>query len=442
MARAKTRRRLRGAQRAPQRRGWAKESEPPGSGFLGLFLLRLALKNVLRKAWRSLLTAIPVLVGVMMIILGWSLIDGMDNAVIFGQIKSDSGHFRVMAQGYLENEEEAELDLLVEDPEAAAALLTTVEDVRLHPRLTFSAELSDGRNGLMARGVGVETQAYFADFVLPFEEELQGEDENGLEPMWMGANLAADFDVVPGDALTVLVRTRHGSYNAEEYTVRGLIRSQNPAIDQLAFFIPLAAARELLDAGNAATEIVGLLPRRSLAIDLPARLGPELAARGLEIQTWRQRAEPMLRINRLRRKILSVVIGIIILVAATSIMNTVVMAAFERVREIGALRALGLQIEGVVGLFLAEALLIGLTAAAAGCGLGVAIVHWLRDGIDFSAAAASGGMAISISTVLYFDLNSTQVVAAFAIGLGMTLLAALYPSIKFSRLPPVEAMRR
>lgn len=407
-----------------------------------MFLMRLAVKNVLRKAWRSLITAIPILVGVMMTILGWSLIDGLDNAVIFGQIKSDSGHFRVMAKGYLETEEEAELDLLIEDPEAATELFAADGDVRLHPRLTFSAELSNGRNGLMARGVGIEPDTYFADFVLPLEAELAGEDDNGLGPVWLGAILAEDFDVSVGDTLTVLVRTRHGSYNADEYTVRGLIRSQNPAIDNFAFFIPLAASRELLDADGAATEIVGLLPSRSLAVDLPARLGSQLAARGLEIQTWRQRAEPMLRINRIRRKVLGTIVGIIILVAATSIMNTVVMAAFERVREIGALRALGLQIEGVVGLFLAEALIIGLVGAAAGCGLGVAFVHWMRDGIDFSAAAASGGMAMSFSSVLYFELKSKQVVVSFAIGLGMTLIAALYPSIKFSRLAPVEAMRR
>ncbi len=406
-----------------------------------MFTLRLAVKNVLRKAWRSLITAVPVLVGVMMTILGWGLIDGIDNAVVNGQIKSDSGHFRVMAQGYLETEEEAELDLLIEDLEAAGELLAAAGEARLHPRLTFTAELSDGRNGLVARGVGVEPESYFADFELPFERELEGGDAEAT-PIWVGASLAADFDVEPGDVLTVLARTRYGSYTAVDTSVRGLIRSQNPAVDNLAFFIPLAAARELLDAGGAATEIVGVLPRRALAVDLPARLGPQLAAHGLEIQTWRQRAEPMLRINRIRRKVLGVIVAVIILVAATSIMNTVVMAAFERVREIGALRALGMQIEGVVALFLGEALIIGLTGAAAGCALGVAAVHQLRDGLDFSAAAASGGVATSMSSVLYFELEPSHVAVAFAIGLGMTLLAALYPSIRFSRLPPVEAMRR
>lgn len=407
-----------------------------------MFLLRLALKNVLRKAWRSLITATPVLVGVMMIVIGWGFIDGLDGSIIVGQIKSDSGHFRVMAEGYLEDEEEAELETLVDDPAAVRELLQSVEDLRLHERLTFMAEISDGRNGLMARGIGVEPEAYFADFVLPLESALEAEDASGLQPTWVGAELAKNFRLAPGDVLTALARTRYGSYTAEEYVVHGLVRSQNPAIDQLVFFIPLASARQLLDADSAASELVGLLPRRALALDLPQRLGAELTAAGLEIQTWRQRAEPMLRINRLRRKILGVIVGIIILVAATGIMNTVVMAAFERIREIGALRALGMQLAGVVSLFLAEALIIGLVGALAGCALGAAFLTSFPDGLDFSKLTSAGGMAISISNVIYFELRAVHLVSAFSIGLGMTLIAALYPSIKFSRLPPAEAMRR
>ncbi|MCP3962840.1 MAG: ABC transporter permease [bacterium] len=406
-----------------------------------MFLLRLAVKNVLRKSWRSLITATPVLVGVMMTILGWGFIDGIDSAVIFGQIKSDSGHFRVMAEGYLENEEQAELDELIDDSEAVVELLRDAGEARLHPRLTFTAEISDGRNGLMARGVGIEPETYFEDFVLPIESAFTG-DAGGLQPMWLGAGLAGDFDVAPGDTLTVLARTRYGSYNANEYLVRGLIRSQNPAIDSVVFFIPLADARELLDADGAASEVVGVMPRRASAVDLPARLAPRLAGAGLEIQTWRQRAEPILRVNRIRRKILGIIAGIIILVAATGIMNTVVMAAFERIREIGALRALGLQTEGVVVLFVAEALIIGLVGAAAGCGLGAALVHWFSGGLDFSAMSDAGGLAMSTSMVLYMELDAAQIATAFLIGVGMALIAALYPAIKFSRLPPVEAMRR
>lgn len=404
-----------------------------------MYVLRLAVKNVFRKAWRSLITAVPVLIGVHMIIFGWGLIDGVDQAVIFGQIKSDSGHFRVMAKGYLDEEEDAELDHLIDDAAAARELVAAATPARLHPRLAFRAELSDGRNGLRARGLGVDPEAYFDDFVLPLESRLEG-DLAGT-PLWIGATLAADFGVAPGDVLTVLARTRYGSYTADEYTVAGLIRSQNPIIDSVTFFIPLASARALLDCEGAASELVGVLPNRAGALDLPARLGPELAAHGLEIQTWRQRAEPILRLNRFRRKALGVMVGIIVLVAATGIANTTVMAAFERVREIGALRALGLQVEGVVALFLVEALLIGVAGAAAGCGTGAGLVYALRDGIDLSAMTAAGGYTISMSTVLYFELEVPRVILAFVIGVSTALAAALYPAVKFSRLSPMEAMR-
>ena len=96
-----------------------------------MFLLRLATKNVFRKSWRSLITATPVLVGVMMTLLGWGLINGIDQAVIIGQIKSDTGHFRIFAEGYLDTEEEAELDRLVEDPGLVVAGVFRGRDNRL-----------------------------------------------------------------------------------------------------------------------------------------------------------------------------------------------------------------------------------------------------------------------------------------------------------------------
>ena len=407
-----------------------------------MFLVHLALKNVFRKTWRSLITATPVLVGVMMTLLGWGLINGIDQAVIIGQIKSDTGHFRIVAEGYLETEEEAEIDHLVEDPRAVEELFPTGLKPRLHPRLSFRGELSDGRNSLYARGIGIEPATYFADFDLPMEGGTPGLDTAGLEPMWIGAGLAEDFAVAPGQTLTVLARTRYGSYTAQDFAVAGLVRSRNPAIDNIAFFIPLSVARELLDCDQAATELVGLLPSRDDALEIPQQMGTQLAAQGLAVETWRERAEPILHINRLRRKFLGVLVAIIILVAATGIANTVVMAAFERIREIGTLRALGLQGTGVVRLFLLEAAFIGVAGAAAGCGLGAWIVRALDDGLDLSALTRAGGANLSMQTVLYFELDPIHLVTAFAIGLGATLLAALYPSIKFSRLSPMEAMRR
>ncbi len=406
-----------------------------------IFYLRLALRNALRKPVRTVITASSVVIGVSMIILAWAFLDGLDSAIIDGQVHCDSGHFRIAAKGFFENEEEAGLDWLIEDPEQAMALLRAAGDFRLYPRLTFPGRLSDGRYSTMASGVGIDPASTFAEFRLPMKQRLDPRKQDGLGPIWLGANLAKSFGFTVGDSLTLLARTRYGSFTADEYRVAGLIESQNPAIDNLKFFLPLEVVQELLDAEGAVTEVVGFASSRSRALELPELLGRSLEKAGLELQTWFYRAEPILKINQMRRKIFGVIIGIIMLIAASSIANTVVMSCFERVREIGTLRALGFQKSGIAGLLLAETLFIGLLGSAVGGAAGAGLVFWLRDGLDLSGLVSGGDYGVSFSAVIYFELTFSRIAWAFLLGLVVTTLSALYPALKFSGLSPSEAMR-
>ena len=408
-----------------------------------MVLPRLALKNALRKPGRSALTACSVLVGVTLTLFAWAFVDALDNSVIRGQIRNDSGHFRVAAQGYFDVEDEDESHPMIRD---LAAVLDAIHrhepQARLLPRLSFFAELSNGRDGLPARGLGIEPEATFREMSLPLERRLEGPPPAGLKPMWLGAELGSIFHVTPGDTLTVLARTVQGSYTADDFCVVGLVRTSNPAIDNAAFFVPLDAAQALLDAPGAATEVVGLLPSPGQADPLAEALAPELSAQGLQMQTWRERAEPLLRINRLRRKIFSILIAIVMLIAASGIANTVVMSCFERVHEIGTLRALGFQIEKVVGMLLGEAFVVGLAGAALGAGLGAWVTAHFESGLDITGLTSAGNYSISMSAVIYFALDWSHVAIAFTLGLVVTVVAAVVPAVKFSRLSPQEAMRR
>lgn len=408
-----------------------------------MYLPRLALKNALRKPGRSLLTASSVVVGVALTILAWAFLDGLDRSVIHGQIRSDTGHLRVFRQGYLAVEEKGELHELIDEAGAVESMLRVKRpELRLHPRLVFEAELSNGRQGLVAHGIGIRPESHFRDFTLPLEKRLETEDGAGLKPLWLGADLATAFKAEPGDTLTVLARTRPGSYTAEDFVVTGIVRSSNPAIDNLVFFVPLDEAQTLLDCEDAVSDIVGFLPDQDLSTAAASELRPALGERKLAVQTWQERAEPILRLNRMRRKIFGLVVGIILLISATGIANTVVMSCFERIHEIGTLRALGFQTERVVALLMIEAFTVGLAGSALGAGLGAWIVYMLRDGLDLSRFMASSNYAVSLSSILYFALDWRPVGFAFGIGLIVTVLAAIFPAVKFSRLSPMEAMRR
>lgn len=405
-----------------------------------MFLLRIALKNTFRKARRSLLTAVSVFVGVFMMLLGLSFVDALDSSVIRGQIRSDTGHFRIMSKGYLEAEEENEQGPLVEGWEKVKAPLGETSGVQLLPRLSFPAELSNGTDGLHARAVGIEPETYLAAFELPVIRSAPVPPEQ--TPVWVGAGLAEALQLEPGSSATLLARTRFGAYTAEEFVVAGIIRSSNAAVDTSTFFLPLKKAQQLMDAQDAVSEVVGLLPRDAMAMDLQARHAALLGGQGLVMQTWKERAAPVLGVNQSKRQSLDALVLVIMLVAASSIANTLVMSAFERLREIGTYRALGLQTERVAAMLMVEAAVIGLMGALGGSLLGCAVIQSMSKGVDISQMAASSNFSVSMSTMLYVDLSFSRVASAFATGLIVAALAALYPAIKFSRLSPMEAMKR
>lgn len=407
-----------------------------------MFLLRMAWRNIWRKPARSALTACSVMVGVLMLILMQSFLTGLDRAVIDGQIHGDTGHFRLMPVGYLETEEDLELGLSLQDvPRLLPKLQKILPEARLFPRLSFAAELSDGYEGLRARGMGIEQDSVWQSFRLPLEKELGSSPEPGSTPLWLGADLAKTFKILPGKTVTVMARTAAGSYTAQEFLVAGLIRSQNPAIDNMTFFIPLQAAQTLLDMPDSATEIVGLMPRAGQTEGLQKRL-KAAGVHNLECQTWQEKAEPFLRVNRVRRKIFTVILGVALLIAASGIANTVVMSCFERLREIGSLRALGFQVEQLVSLLLLESTGIGMLGSGLGAGLGLLVLHTWRDGLDFSRFAASTGSSFSISTIIYLPLDGQLVLWAALLGVMVTILSSFWPALHFSRGNLLEAMHR
>ena len=135
------------------------------------------------------------------------------------------------------------------------------------------------------------------------------------------------------------------------------------------------------------------------------------------------------------------VVFILLAIAGTGIANTVVMAAYERVREIGTLQAMGMSRNGIRGLFLLEGGIMGLTAGLLGAILGSGVVlHFAQNGIDLSGLAQASG-AMNFSTILYMRFNAEVVGWALAFGVGVSLLASIYPAQHAARMNPADAVR-
>jgi putative ABC transport system permease protein len=134
--------------------------------------------------------------------------------------------------------------------------------------------------------------------------------------------------------------------------------------------------------------------------------------------------------------------AISLLVAGVGIMNIMIVSLMERTREIGILKALGMKSRTVLGIFLSEAVIIGVMGAVFGIGLGwvlanVAATVFTGGGL----AAATGQAATQGSFAIMPVLSPTVLIGAFAFGIAVSVIFAIYPAWRASKLKPVDALR-
>ena len=163
--------------------------------------------------------------------------------------------------------------------------------------------------------------------------------------------------------------------------------------------------------------------------------------------TWEIETLPLVEAQDMRQKMMDTMVLALMAMAATGIANTVLMAAYERIREIGTLQAMGMTREGVVGMFVAEGFLMGLVGATGGALLGGgAVWWWATHGIDLGpmieANSKGGGYdSVAFSTMLYLNFSWPTIAVAIAFGVAVAVLASVYPAVLASRLAPADAVR-
>jgi putative ABC transport system permease protein len=288
----------------------------------------------------------------------------------------------------------------------------------------------------VGRGVDVAREATvcpkLATTLKPGGAALGAGDDTRL---LVGFELAESFKSTPGSMLALQTTSPSGRANSLDLTVQGLSTSAFPLENKRVATVTLATAQALVGLEGKVTELaVGVddLARvEEVAAALRTQLGDDY-----EVHTWRE-LQPFLRDIIARQNfVLGMVSTILLVIVLTSIVNTMLMSVFERVREIGTLLAVGVRRAQVMTIFLIEAGVIGVLGGLGGALLGSSIVGVLFTlGIRFEL---SGLNAVNVlRPVVTLPFISSAVLVAFAAALG----AALWPAWRASRMNPVDALR-
>jgi ABC-type lipoprotein release transport system permease subunit len=398
--------------------------------------LKMAYRDLGRNRRRSFFSALALGIGLALLLLMAAVLAGEMRGAMESSIRLESGHLQVRAKSYDMNKASLAFEDLLENPQAIAAQVASLPPVTVAtPRLLASGIVASGDRSLGVRVLGIDppspANAPLRDGLLS-GEFLRPDDRDGL---LLGQTLARKLGLKAGDSVNLLVNTSNGDVDQQAFTIRGIYTTHTPGYDGGTVFLSLSKAQAIARAEGHASLIFVLLKDRALTGAVVAALQGER----YQVLTYEQMNQILVQTEQLSGAYMALLYLIVLGITATVIVNTLVMAVFERTREIGILAALGMRGGRIMALFFAESGLLGVGGILIGLLLGGAIVAFATHyGFYVGNLGVTG---ILIGERIYAYPTVQDFVTLTVITFVVALLAALYPAVLAARMEPVEALR-
>jgi ABC-type lipoprotein release transport system permease subunit len=407
-------------------------------------LLTIAWRNLWVNRRRTLTALSAVAGGVAVMVVIAALMNGMTDRLLEGVTGSFLGHAQLHRQGYLARRAPA---LVVVDADRVLAAVRATEGVQAAAGRLFGVS-----NVSFVRG---ETQVSASVLALVGVEPGPEKAVTDLAARVVeGRWLEGDHDVVIGAGVAKRTGARLGdaflamaSDGLEPPRVVGIVRTGMDDLDGRTALVTRGYLAKLLHLEGQVHEIA-IRARDPNQLDaLVAAVRASVKSPDDEVLAWYDVA-PGIRILIVVFSASPVFMSFILFLAvALGIVNTLLMANFERVREFGLMKALGARPRRIVGLVLAESAWLAMVGTAAGAAIGLALVgYWSLEGFNLGRLMGGGGEGVSLAGVAFDPVLWPRVGAAdllkTAVPVAMlTLLAGLWPAVKASRTEAADALR-
>jgi ABC-type lipoprotein release transport system permease subunit len=410
-----------------------------------MIVLRLAWRNIWRNHARTAIAGGAIALNTAVLIVTMGLTKGMLDKTVQSLTSMAIGQAQVHAELY---RAERSLNEVVNDPAAirrAAARAGALSVSRAYgPGL---ASVGNKSSGALFWGVNpsderrafdLPKQIVAGHYLSDVPPAARSGDEAAREVI-LGRKLAKALDARVGSQLVAVVQARDGSIGNDLFTVVGILKSVSSDIDASAAIIRQQDYEDLFAAPGAVHEV---------ALTSHGRLSPEAvvgavraAAGHNELLSWKELAPgpaQMLSVFSSVMGILGLIFG---LTAGSSVMNSMLMSTFDRLREFGVIKALGGTAWRIVRDVVFEAALMGLLFGTIGAGLGVAANAYLaHHGLNLHTGDHLALSGIAFDPVWRASQSPGAVVGSVALMFVVSIVAALYPALKAARLDPVIAM--
>ena len=422
-------------------------------GELG-FLLLLASRNLARHRRRTVITMLALAFSIAVLIFMDSMLRGIDEESQRNLVWYETGSGKVVTRAQHDDLDQVALKHELVDYRRLASALADL-GIANTPRISFVGEMFFGEGSLPIRLIAIDPATDGAVFRLQ-DSLLAGSEylESGAPGLILGAWMTADLGIALGDLVEVRTRTRHGAMQVLELELVGMLLSPNPTINRGVGFLPLDVAQYDLEMTGVTEVVLGAMPARlGRPVGVPAgsflshqidRVNAMLAQElpGLVAVGWPRLARDYLAMMESERSSSVLLLVLVFVIAAVGISNTLLIAAYERIREFGMMRALGMDDTAIRATMVFEAGFIGCLGSLCGLLLGaVATFCLVKWGIDMSGFYGDVSIGYRVTAVFRGAWNPGTMAIAVVFGVLASMVIALLPARRALRLDIVQCLR-
>jgi putative ABC transport system permease protein len=409
-----------------------------------LKLLKIALRNLLRYKRRSLLTTSLITLGVMFVLIFVSISGSFKEMMIAQNTDSMLGHLQVHRRGYVASIDNLPLNLNLGEESMARLeqILRQMPEVEAYaPRIKFGAMFSTFVETSNIRLNGIYPEQESATTPLLKSRLLAGDNTLNRDEIWIPELLAKGMKVSVGDSIVIVATNQDGSVNGRQFNVSGILESVTGPGGRDGY-IHIEDAAEVLrledmEISEIAIRLQDFTRLAEVEQHLDSLLAQERTPQGkalFEIHTW-EKLSPFFNVARMIDVMTLFMQLMLIAIVLVSVMNVMIMAVFERIREIGTMAAIGTQPRRILALFLLEGLGLGVIGAILGNMLGSFVIFILNH------AHITYDFGRQKDLLLQARVAPLDLLLLSGIVIAISVLASLHPAYKASRMEPITALR-
>lgn len=402
--------------------------------------IRLAWRNIWRHKRRTLIVVLSIAMSLAMMMMYDGLMVGFNDAIYANAVKILGGNIQIHADGYRMKNGSKPL-LPVANDQALLMAANDIPGIQVASRRINTGGILTNHTGAFSVTItGIEPEKE-KPISLVAANIKSGRDLTAADQdtILIGQGLADAMDVKVGDRITMAGTEIHNQTVKRSMTIAGIYDVGLPEIEKRTVYISLSEAGYLFGLDGKATEIVLFLEKLGQEKEIIQKLDKTIP--GYEIDPWIKNFPEMSATMERKNSVMDIFGVIILLIAGIGILNMLLMAVFERTREIGVLGALGIKPRQIGWMFILEGAMMGIVGLIAGVALGLLINSIFASvGFDYSQFAGMTDYTALIKGRVYSTLGLEKIWQRVVTVLVIAVLSSLYPARTASLKEPAIAL--